>query len=130
MEKSGNEDLETEKAELEKNVESEAAKELEKEKEEERKAVEDQYGYGAQNHYEEDKVADRDDSDGDKRPTKGGKNDGGYFGSQNKDDSDDGMTSGAYAKPTRGGGKVRGARGGGRGGGKGFKFSDNDFPEL
>ena len=40
------------------------------------------------------------------------------------------MTSDAYAKPTRGGGKVRGARGG-RGGARRFAgLNNDDFPEL
>lgn len=130
MEKSGNEDLEKEKAELEKNVETEAQKEIDKEREEERKNVEDPYGYGDANDQDEnnDDAVDGEDSD---QPniTKKTKGDGGYFGNNNNDDDSDGMTKDAYAKPTRGGGRGRGARGG-RGGRKFGGLNKEDFPEL
>ena len=128
LEKSGQADLDKEKAELEKTVVSDAQKELEKEEEENRKNIEDQYGYAAANDKEEDKREDEGD-DSDEKPKKGNR-DGGYFGNKNND-SDDDFTSDAYAKPSRGGGKVRGGRGGRGRGGRAFGgLSKDDFPEL
>ena len=129
MTKSGNADLEKEKAELEKNVESAAQKELEKEKEEERKNIEDQYGYEGRNDREEDNEGS-DAHDSDEKPKKSNRGDGGYFGNKNTKDSDEDVTADAYSKPSRGGGKVRGGRGG-RGGGRGFSgLNQDDFPSL
>jgi len=135
LDESGEKDLVSEKDALEKNIEAEAKKELAIEREEERKAREDPYGYGAQNEgFEEDKEGSGNDSDSDKpKKAKGKKDDeGGYFGKTKFEDDDEyesELTSAAYAKPSRGGGKA--GRGGARvAGGKKYKFDEDDYPTL
>lgn len=119
-ERDGNEELNKEKADIEQNVE----KMVEEDIEAEIKAAAEE-----ENSEEEEEKTEKKP-----QPKKAGikkPKDEFFDGSDSEEDNQ--LTSGAYAKPSRGGGQPanRGARRGGRGGRQGnAAFDDEDFPTL